>query len=202
MSFHRTVLVAFTTLFAAGMTSVAFAGCGGCGGSLAVIYAPPIEYAPAVAYALPPVAYAPPVAYPPPVGYAPPVAYGPPIAPAPIAVDHWDTGGWGCGCRRSVVYAPPVAPAPAPIYVVNQGPDYTGPGIMVPYGTYSPEAGLAAPYDYPYISGPGHRYGYGTPYRTHRGYGHSYYGAGPRYAYGERMSAHPHHYRASPHRYY
>jgi hypothetical protein len=195
MSSHRAILVAFTTLFAAGMTSAAFAGCGGCGGSLAVTYAPLIEYAPPVAYA-PAIAYAPP-----PVEYAPPVAYGPPIAVAPIAVNNWDTGG-GCGCGRSVVYAQPVAPAP--IYVVNQAPDYTGPGIMVPYGTYSPEAGYAAPYGYPYISGPGYRYGYGMPYRMHHRYRHSYYGAGPRYAYRERVSAHPHHYRAAPlwHRYY
>ena len=27
---------------------------------------------------------------------------------------------------------------PAPIYVVNQGPEYSGPGIMMPYRTWSP----------------------------------------------------------------
>ena len=94
-----------------------------------------------------------------------PALPAPPIAPAPIAVDHWDTGGWGgcgcgsCGCAGAALYARPVAPAP--IYVVNQGPEYTGPGIMVTYRTYSPQAGLAAPYDYPYISRPGYGYGYG-----------------------------------------
>ena len=113
--------------------------------------------------------------------YAPPAfaPAPPPIAPAPIAVDHWDTGGWGrcgwggcggigcgcgsCGCGRGLLYG--LLAAPAPIYVVNQGPEYTGPGIMVPYHTYSPQAGFVAPYDYPYISGSGygygHRYGYG-----------------------------------------
>ena len=46
--------------------------------------------------------------------------------------------------------------------------------MMVPYGTYSPAAGLAAPGAYPYIGGP--RYGYG-----------SRYGYGPRFGYGARF---------------
>ena len=95
-----------------------------------------------------------------------------------------------CGCGRGLLYG--LAAAPAPIYVVNQGPEYSGPGIMVPYHTYSPQAGFVAPYDYPYISGRGygygHRYGYGcaTAMRiriiAHR----------PRFAYGERGYVHPH----------
>ena len=63
--------------------------------------------------------------------YAQPVAPAPPPPPAPVTVSTW-AWGTGCGCRRAVVYAAPsVEPmpiAPAPIYVVNQGPDYTGPG--------------------------------------------------------------------------
>jgi len=71
-----------------------------------------------------------------------------PIAPAPIYVGPWSGGwsltpwsfgaGWGgssawgacgcCGCRA----------APSPLYVVDQGPDYTGPGVMVPFLTYTP----------------------------------------------------------------
>jgi hypothetical protein len=57
---------------------------------------------------------------------------------------------------------------------------------MVPYGTYSPAAGLAAPGAYPYIGGP--RYGYGSRY----GYGPRFgygarYGYGPRFGYGRAM---------------
>ena len=40
--------------------------------------------------------------------------------------------------------SPAVYNAPAPIYVVNQGPDFSGPGVMVPYGTYAPPAQYAA----------------------------------------------------------
>ena len=58
--------------------------------------------------------------------------------------------------------------------------------MMVPYGTYSPAAGLAAPGAYPYIGGPrygyGSRYGYGPRfgYGARYGYG-AHYGYGPRY---------------------
>ena len=181
MYLYRIGLVAFVTLFAATMASVAFAGCGACGG-YAVTYAP--VYAPPALYAPPP---------PPPVVYVPaPVV---PLAAAPIVVDHWDTGGcgWGCGgcgncggwggwsswgggCGCGVYAA-----VPAPLYVVNQGPQFSGPGVMVPFQTYSPYAGVAG--EYPYV---GHSY--------YRGYGHPYYGA--HYAY------HPHRYwyrRPYPH---
>src|ERR1039458_333922 len=46
MSFHRTILVAFTAVFATALTSAAFAGCGGCGFG----YAAPVVYAPAPVY--------------------------------------------------------------------------------------------------------------------------------------------------------
>jgi hypothetical protein len=209
MSFYRTGLVVCATVFATAMTSVAFAGCGGCGGGFVVqTYAQPLVYGPPVGYAPPAFEYAP-------QAYAPPIALPPPVAPlpiaaAPIAVDHWDTGGWGgqgwggqgwggqggwggcgcCGCNRGFFGGGSLfgGPGPAPIYIVNQGPEYSGPGIMIPYTNYAPEAGLAAPGTYPYI---GHyrypRYGYAR-------YGHPYYGA--RYAY------HPHRYwrRSYPHR--
>jgi hypothetical protein len=178
---YRDGLVACATLFAAVMTSAAFAGCGGCGGGfVAQTYAQPLVYAPAP----PPVEYVAPV-------YAP-IALPPPVAPlpivaAPIAVEHWDTGGWGgCGCNRGLfagsAFGGPGL-APAPIYIVNQGPEYSGPGIMIPYNSYLPEAGLPMPGTYPYIG----RYGYPR-------YGHQYYGA--RYAY------HPHYWRRHvyPHR--
>ncbi len=199
MSFHRVMIAALAALFVTGTASVAMASCGGCGwGGLA-----PFAYAPAPLYVSGgcggcsslAVTYAPPVYAPPAFAPAPP-----PIAPAPIAVDHWDTGGWSrcgwggcggigcgcgsCGCGRGLLYG--LLAAPGPIYVVNQGPEYTGPGIMVPYHTYSPQAGFVAPSDYPYISGRG--YGYGYRYGYGRGYGMRPYGL--RHAY-----AHPYDHR-------
>jgi len=58
-----------------------------------------------------------------------------PLAPAPIYVSRWSSGGCsGCGV------------APSPFYVVDQGPDYTGPGITRPFLTYTP------PISFPYVS--------------------------------------------------
>lgn len=89
-----------------------------------------------------------------------------------------------------MLYVEPTPVAPAPIYVVNQGPDFTGPGIMVPYHTYAPAAAFAPAIDYPYVPGPGYGYGpgYGGPVYHHHVYG------GPRYAYGPRRygRAYPH----------
>lgn len=171
MSFFRVALFAVIGLSAAGASSVASAGCFGCGwGNPA-----PIAYAPVPSW------------------YGPAIAPPVPVAPAPIAVDHWDTAGFcggygfcggfagcgfggcgafagfagcgfaGCGafdgfgacggCGGALAYVPPVVPSP--LYVVNQGPAYTGPGIMVPYRTYSPAAALAPAINYPYI---GRRY--------------------------------------------
>jgi hypothetical protein len=77
-----------------------------------------------------------------------------PLAPAPIYVGPW-SGGWsltpwsfgaslvgsgGCGCCGC-------GAAPAPFYVVDQGPDFTGPGIMRPFATYTPAI------SFPYVSG-------------------------------------------------
>lgn len=176
MSFYRFGLAASITLLVAVMSSAAFAGCGGCGGGYTVIYAQPQAYAPL------PIEYAQPA----PVA---PLAYAPPpqlIVPAPIAVDHWDTqgfdffggpgygygyGGCGCGCGRCAQrgffanggYA--FGGAPAPLYFVNQGPQYSGPAVMLPYPSYAPSAGIAAPWAYPYVG----RYRYGAyPYYAHR----------------------------------
>jgi hypothetical protein len=81
----------------------------------------------------------------------------------------------GCGCwwwqQAQYVYpAPPVvdpyrapsALAPAQIYVVRQGPYYSGPGLIVPYQTWSP-GGYVAPY--PYVSPYRYRYGVRYGYR-------------------------------------
>jgi hypothetical protein len=90
-----------------------------------------------------------------------------------------------CGCRPPVIYTPaevvPTPIAPAPIYVVNQGPDYTGPGIMVPYRTWSPPGSYVVVRPHPLIR----HYGYGHAY-YHHWYAH-------RSAYRAHFYAHPHH---------
>jgi hypothetical protein len=165
MSLHRVSLFVLALLFTAGMTSVASAGCCGWGVQAPVAYAP-ADYgcggcgAPTAA-----------------VVYAQPVAPAPP----PVAMASW---GWGtgCGCHRAVVYAAAAEPtliAPAPIYVVNQGPDYTGPGMMVPYRTWSPGAPYIGPGAYPYLPGYGYGYGVHRPFfapRARLAYGHRFYG--------------------------
>lgn len=168
MSLHRVVLAGLAAVFTVGTTSIASAGgwgwapgwggCGTCGvPSAAVVFAQP-------------------------------VAPLPPPPPPPLV--RWTMG---CGCH-SVVFARPFAPvlepvpiAPAPIYVVNQGPEYAGPGIMVPYHTWTPTPGYGPAFGYPhrpyYGYGYHYRYGYGVhawPYRTHVAYhrpfiGHPYH---------------------------
>ena len=87
MSFYRAGLVACAAFFATAMASVAFAGCGGCGGGFAVqTYAQPMVYAPPVGYAPPAFEYAP-QAYAP-----PPVALPPPPLPNPLAATGFDLG--------------------------------------------------------------------------------------------------------------
>ncbi len=175
MSHHRVVLAVLATLFTAGISSAASAGCCGWG-----VAAAPVTYAP-VAYASAGCG-----------GCGTPTAavvYAQPVAPVVY-------GGWGgCGhCGGGFVsYAPAVeaiAIAPAPIYVVNQGPDYTGPGIMTPYHTWMPSASYVVPGSYPYRAGYGygyHRYGYvHRPVYWHRyGYGARY---GVRYGFGVRRA--------------
>ncbi len=174
MSFFRVALEACSTLLAMIFSSAAFAGCcggcGGCGGGGYVV----MTYAPA------PGQYAAPMPMPIPAPVAPL-----PIAPAPIGVGHWDTGGWGgwgnwggggtwggCGCNRGLFTSGFFgSPAVAPIYIVNQGPQYSGPGIMIPSQSYSPGEGVAAPGAYPYIGR--HPYRPYYPRYTHRM--HSYY---------------------------
>jgi hypothetical protein len=193
MSLHRTALFVLAALFAAGISSAASACCGW------GVQAPaPVTYAPAGCG-----------------GCGTPIAtivYAQPVAPPPVAVSTW-TGGCGCacGCRGFFSYLAPAAEpmpiAPAPIYVTNQGPDYSGPGIMVPYHTWTPASSYVVPGSYPYLPG----YGYG--YRHRYGYAHGYgyrYGVhrphiGARVAYHARFYGHPLYHGAAPgwrHRYY
>jgi len=189
MSLYRVVLVGLAAVFTVGMTSFASAGgwgwgsgwgagwgsgfgCGGCAApSAAVIYAQPVAPLP------------------------PPVTVG------------W-TGGCGCGScgcgHQSLVYAaPPIEPtpiAPAPIYVVNQGPAYEGPGITVPYHTWAPVSAYGPAAEYPDDAGYGvgygygyrHHLGYGYGYRHHLGYGHGLgYGLGYRHRFGPGLGFGP-----------
>lgn len=163
MSLHRAALIFATGLFIAGMTSAASAGCcdrglftssgyvatGCCGTPSAAII------------------------------YAQPVAPMPPPVQVPAVVNTWSNG---CGCHDPVVYSAPmgVAPmpvAPSPIYVTDQGPTFTGPGVMVPYHTWNPEPTYARVTTYPPYAG----YGYGYEQRPR-----------VRVVYRERFYAHPH----------
>jgi hypothetical protein len=201
MSFHRATLVALATLFTVGMTSLASAGCCdwgysapanyGCGGCGAPVYTPSYTTYQPVA----PVSYGGCGGCGAPVysgcgGCATPsvaAVYAVPVAPAPIVVSAW--AGTGCGCQNSLSFG-----GPSPLYVVNQGPDFSGPGLMRPYGTYAPETAYAPAANYPYVpgygnSGYGPGYGYGSP-AYHPYYAHRYYG--PRYAaYRAPMYGHP-----------
>ena len=172
MSFHRTMLVAVAALTATGVTSGAFA-CGiyGCGGPYAVTFTPPAAvYAAPVVYGLVPSYQVVPL-FQAPVVYQPPVVYQvlrcstrlrvveyTPLVPQPIGVAAWDTGGAGAYAAPGVEVAPEAYAGEQPYYggeqpyyggeqpyVVNQGPDYRGPGLMVPDRTWSPRTGLAAP---------------------------------------------------------
>jgi len=165
MTSYRALLVASAIAFTAAMTSVASACC---------------DWAPVA-----PVVYAQPA--PLPVyaggcggcgcglcggcGGCAPAVIAAPVLPAPAPA-------WGCGgCAATYIEPTPIAPAP--IYVVNQGPDYTGPGIIVPYHTYSPAAAYSPAVDYPYVPNPA--YAYGSGYAG--GYYHHHRHYGPRYAY-------------------
>jgi hypothetical protein len=142
MSLHRAGLMAVTTLFTAGLAPAAFAGCCTWGAAAPVAYAPPpVVYASGCGGCAP--AYAPPVAVAAPISYA-------------VA-----TGCGGCGRAVTLV-------APSPIYVVNQGPHYSGPAIMT-YKTYSTGGYAGA---YPYVAPLGHAYsGYdGGPYANPANY--------------------------------
>ncbi len=195
MSFNRTALVALATLFTVGMTSLASACCDWGFSAAPVIYAP-------VAVG--------PVAYGGCGGCGGPTAaavYAQPVAPSPIYVGGFGNGwggnawgygaswggGWGgcgcgaCGCNRGLIGWG----APSPLYVVNQGPAYTGPGLMVPYNTYTPDTAYAPAADYPYV--PADQYA--TPaYNPY--FEHLYYR--PRYAYRGPVYAHPRAYGPMP----
>jgi hypothetical protein len=216
MSFHRVVLVALATLFSIAMTSFASAGCCGLGYTSPVVYAASVGYGGYGGYGGccgGPTAAA---------------VYAQPMAPAPIVVSNpvmvtpfggpccgwsgcgncgwgsscggcgggllggWGGGGWGGGWGGgSAAYV--AAP-----YVVNQGPTYSGPGLMQPYATYSPDTAYAPAADYPYVPGNGNGYGPAPvppPY-----YSHLYYH--PHYAYRAPLYAHPRSYAPQPHYYY
>jgi hypothetical protein len=152
--------------------------CSGCGATVAV--AQPVVVQQPVVVPQPVVVQQPVIVEQPVIAQPAPVM----VAATPITVDHWDANGCGgCGascdswhpCGPSVGYYTNPSFTPAPAYVVNQGPVYSGPGVMLPNGgVYSPLAGLSDPGAYPYVAGPGYR-------------------VGPGYAYGPRYAAYPRH---------
>jgi len=151
MSFNRIALVAFATLFSIFAPSLASACCDATA---------PIAY-PAFA----PLGYDGGC-----VGCVAPAVNGTPVAPAPIVVGtvvtpfggpccNWYGCGncvWGAGWTGWTSWSGgvgvPFGP-PSSLYVVNQGPKYSGPGVMVPYRTYSPDTAYAPAADYPYVPG-------------------------------------------------
>lgn len=172
MSLQRVFAVAFVLLVSPILTAGAFAGCNGCGPppgpALAPLPGPAFTSGPCGVHCVAPYGRALPALSP-----MEPVA----VAAAPVAVDHSDTNGFGdcrgpgdyfgacggfagcgpgpcgalppcIGCRHPVV-----AYRPGPgVYIVNQGPEYSGPNFFVPFKTYTPTTGLAAPSQFPYIS--------------------------------------------------
>ena len=95
---------------------------------------------------------------------------------------------WGTGCGN--------CGGGSPLYVVNQGPDFSGPGLMQPYATYSPDTAYAPASNYPYVPG----YGYGPAPVPPPYYAHLYYH--PHYAYRAPLYApHPRYYGPMPYRY-
>jgi hypothetical protein len=162
--------MAITILFTAGMTSIASAGCCDWG-----VQAQPVVYGAPAAYG---------------GGYAGgcggcgTAAYAAPITYAAPVVSYASSG---CGCgSHALVYAQPTPIAPAPIYVVNQGPNYVGPGVMVPYRTYSRAAYAAPAADYPYVSGYADEGEFGAPIIPRPRYHHPVW-RGPRVVYRDRV---------------
>ena len=195
MSFHRSILVAIATLITVGMTQVAFAqyGCGGCGTAVyaPVIYATPVAPAPIAVGCgnceAPVTCCAPSVT----ALYAAPVAQwggGCGGCGAPVGYGGFG-GGYNGGCGNCGV--PAVYTTPAPLYVVNQGPAFEGPGLMVPYHSYAPPVEYAPPPAYPPYAGGYAGRGYGGGYGG--GYAHRYY---PHVAYG---GGYYHHQVMGPH---
>jgi hypothetical protein len=169
MSLHRSIILAVAAFCSAGLSSSAFAGCcgwdepaptyyrsSGCGGCGFAAYAP--------------------------------ITDATPIAPAPIGVGCGGCGtpravatyapapSWGTGCAvcgAAVRYVVPTPTGcggcvayvqPAPLYVVNQGPEYSGPGIMVPYRSWARPAAYT-PYGPAYYRW--HHYYGGYGYHAH-----------------------------------
>lgn len=164
---HRVVLVALATIFTAGISSAALACCEW-GGPAPIGYGG-YGYGGYGGYGC--------------GGCAPVATYAAPVVPPLVTPVGW---GGGCGgCGGGLYATPALEPtpiAPAPIYVVNQGPDYTGPNIMVPYRVYGPDAGAAPPAAYSYVAGDAYPANYApNPY---------YAGAGPAIPYRERAYYH------------
>jgi hypothetical protein len=168
MSIYRVSLFVVAGLFTAAMTSAASAGCCGWGVQAPVVQTPIVYGSTGCGGCGTPSAA---------------IVYAQPVAPAPPPVILNTGWGTGCGCHHNFVYAatPAIEVTPVeatPIYVVNQGPDYSGPGVMVPYHTWAPAGRYLGPAAYPYFHGYGTRRIWAP--RAHvffhtRFYGHPYW---------------------------
>jgi hypothetical protein len=223
MSFHRVIFAALAALFTVGMTSIAsagywggyaapvayagvmpaaYGGCGGCGApTAAMVYSQPVVPAPIA------------------VNTCCGSAWGGTSywgngggccggwssnwSSCCGAVSWsvgcgncgggWGGGGWGGGWTPGRCVAGCGA---SPLYLVNQGPSYSGPGLMQPYATYSPDTAYAPAADYPYVPG----YGYGPAPVPPPNYTHLYYR--PHYAYRAPYYPHPRYYGPVPYHHY
>jgi hypothetical protein len=217
MSFHRVIFVALATLFTVGMTSMAsagdfgwgygasvgyagaYGGCGNCGApTAALVYAQPLAPAPIAVNTC--------------CGGS---AWG--------GTSYWGNGGgwssnwsgccgsvsWNVGCGNcgyggwgggwGAGWTPgrcAVGCGASPLYMVNQGPYYSGPGLMQPYANYSPDTAYAPAANYPYVPG----YGYGPAPVSPPYYSHLYYR--PHYAYRAPLYPHPRSYGPVPYHHY
>jgi hypothetical protein len=212
MSLHRLVFVALATLFTVSMTSMASACCDWGAAPIAYANVAPAVYGACGSCGVPTAA----VVYSEPVAPAP-IAVNTCCGSAWGGTSYWGNGGgccggwssnwssccgavsWSVGCGNCGVgwgggWGAGWTPGRcntcgvSPLYVVNQGPVFSGPGLMQPYATYSPDAAYAPAADYPYVPG----YGYGPapvspPYFNHLYYRPHYGYRAPIYAY-----AHPH----------
>lgn len=150
------ILIPMLSVLALLPAAPALAGCGGCQSAAPVLYAQP---------QIAPVLYA---------------------QPRPVPVYAWPQSYSSCGgCRSSSYRAVDVVDTQPrfvkqPIYVVNQGPHYSGSGIMVSTSTWS-KGGYAG--DYPYADGQPGAYD-GGPYADPMGPGYV-----RRYGYHEQVPA-------------
>ncbi len=179
---------------------VAYNGCGGCGA--AAVYAAPVAVAPIAISPVYPTAFGGPCCGFNGCGNCGPTDWSGGCGGCGGAVSlnvgcNSCGGGWSGGCGNCGGGCGGCGYSQSSLYVVNQGPVYSGPAATIPYATYSPTEAYAPASDYPYVPG----YGYGRPAYPGN-YAAPYYRH--RYAYNAPAYMHPRYYGARPYgaRYY